>query len=353
MGCLTAPEKGVTDKELDVNATLERLYRSEDLSPEALEDLFTRLIAGVLDPVLLAALLIALKIKGERGSEIAAAARALREGSRLFPRPDYFFADSCGTGGDGKGTLNVSSGVAFAAAACGLPVAKHGNRSVSSRSGSADVLEVLGVNVRLDPTHARRCLDEAGVAFLFAPDYHPGIAHAMPVRRALGTRTLFNAIGPLVNPACPPCQLAGVYAPELVVPMAEALAELGVERALVVHGDGLDEIALHGPTVAARVGNGVVEELALTPEQAGLKRRPLEALAGGEPAANARALAAVLDGREQGAYAESIALNTGALLWVAERAQSLTEGTDMAWNVLASGRAGERLERLRALGAEG
>lgn len=337
----------------DVSAALERLYLREDLAPKTLEDMFTRLIAGKLDPVLLAALLVALKIKGERGSEIAAAARALRKGGRSFPRPDYFFADSCGTGGDGKGTLNVSSGVAFAAAACGLPVTKHGNRSVSSRSGSADVLEVLGVNVRASVASARRCLDEAGVAFLFAPDYHPGIAHAMPVRRALATRTLFNVLGPLVNPARPPCQLAGVYAPELVVPMAEALAMLGVERALVVHGEGLDEIALHGPTIAARVNDGLVEELTLTPEQAGLQRRPLDALAGGEPETNARSLAAALGGEDAGAYAEAIALNTGALLWVAGRAESLTDGTEQAWEALASGRAGERLEKLRVLSVAG
>lgn len=332
---------------------LERLYRREDLAPEALEGLFARLIAGELDPLVLAALLVALKMKGERGGEIAAAARALRAGARPFPRPDYFFADCCGTGGDGRSTLNVSSGVTFCAAACGLPIAKHGNRSMSSRSGSADVLEALGVNVRVDAATARRCLDEAGVAFLFAPDYHPGIAHAMPVRRALATRTLFNLLGPLVNPACPPCQLAGVYAPELVRPVAEALAALGVERALVVHGAGLDEIALHGQTIAASTHDGKVEALELTPEQAGCKRRPLEALAGGEPADNARALAAVLAGEESGAYAEAIALNTGALLWIAERAESLTEGTAMAWEALASGRAGKRLEQLRTLSRTG
>ncbi len=334
---------------LNVSSALERLYRHEDLEPVELERLFTRIIAGALDPVLIAALLVALKIKGERGGEIAAAARALRAGAHPFPRPAYFFADSCGTGGDGKGTLNVSSGVAFAAAACGLPIAKHGNRSVSSRSGSADVLEALGVNVRADPATARHCLDEAGVAFLFAPDYHPGIAHAMPVRRVLATRTLFNVLGPLVNPARPPCQLTGVYAPELVLPVAAAMVELGVERALVVHGDGLDEIALHGPTVAARVHDGEIEELVLTPEQAGLERRPLAMLVGGEPADNARALAATLAGTETGAYAEAIALNTGALLWVAERAASLAEGTAQAREALASGRAGKRLERLRVL----
>ncbi|MGH8272729.1 MAG: anthranilate phosphoribosyltransferase [Gammaproteobacteria bacterium] len=332
-----------------MNGALERLYRRKDLAPEALESLFVRLITGELDPLVLAALLVALKIKGERGSEIAAAARALRAGARPFPRPDYFFADSCGTGGDGRGTLNVSSGVAFCAAACGLPIAKHGNRSVSSRSGSADVLEALGVNVRTDVATARRCLDEAGVAFLFAPDYHPGIAHAMPVRRALATRTLFNLLGPLVNPACPPCQLAGVYAPEQVMPMAEALAMLGVERALVVHGAGLDEIALHGPTIAAHVHDGRVEALELTPEQAGCEQWPLEALAGGEPQANACALAAALNGEDKGAYAEAIALNTGALLWIAGRADTLAVGTAEAREALSDGRAGERLDHLRAL----
>jgi len=333
----------------EVNAALERLYQREDLVPAELERLFSRLIAGELDQVLLAALLVALKIKGERGAEIAAAARALRAGARPFPRPEYFFADPCGTGGDGLGTLNVSSAVAFCAAACGLPIAKHGNRSVSSRSGSADVLEVLGVNVRTDGAMARRCLDEAGVAFLFAPDYHPGIAHAMPVRKALSTRTLFNVLGPLVNPALPPCQLAGVYAPQLVRPVAEALAALGIERALVVHGDGLDEVALHGPTRAARVIAGEIEELTLTPEQAGLAYRPLSDLAGGEPGDNARALAETLAGRRSGAYAEAVALNTGALLWVAGRAETLAMGTAEAREALASGQAGERLEHLQAL----
>ncbi len=332
-----------------IAGVLERLYQRQDLIPEELESLFTRLIAGELDPVLLAALLVALKIKGERGVEIAAAARALRGAARQFPRPDYFFADPCGTGGDGFGTLNVSSAVAFCAAACGLPIAKHGNRSVSSRSGSADVLEVLGVNVRVSEATARRCLDEAGIAFLFAPHYHPGIAHAMPVRRALATRTLFNVLGPLVNPALPPCQLAGVYAPDLVLPVAEALAALGIERALVVHGDGLDEVALHGATRVARVVDGEIEELVLTPEQAHLRPRPLSELAGGTPEENARAMAETLAGRMTGAYADAIALNTGALLWIAERAESIAEGTEMARSALASGRAAERLDHLREL----
>lgn len=328
---------------------LERLYRRENLASEDLEPVFARVIAGEIDPVLLAALLVALKVKGESAEEIAAAAKALRAAGKPFPRPDYFFADSCGTGGDGLGTLNVSSAVAFVAAGCGLPVAKHGNRSVSSRSGSADVLEALGVNVRANAATARRCLDQAGVAFLFAPDYHPGIAHAMAVRRSLATRTLFNVLGPLVNPAAPPCQLTGVYAPELVVPVAEALRALGTERALVVHGSGLDEIALHGPTLVARVAGGRVETLELTPADAGLAPRPLAALRGGTPEENAVALAAVLEGKGSVAYREAVALNAGALLWVAERVENLRRGVDWALATLANGEAARRLERLREL----
>ncbi len=336
-----------------MNEVLERLYRREDLSACELEPMFAQLVAGELDPVVLAALLVALKVKGERGWEVAAAARALRAAAKPFPRPDYFFADSCGTGGDGKGTLNVSSGVAFTAAACGLPVAKHGNRSVSSRSGSADVLEALGVPTRAEAERARRCLDVAGITFLFAPDYHPGIAHAMPVRKALATRTLFNVLGPLVNPAAPPCQLAGVYAPELVMPVAEALAELGVERALVVHGSGLDEIALHGPTMGARVGPGGIDAIELTPEAGGLPRHPLEGLFGGSATENAAELVAALSGKGRAAYRDAIALNTGALLWVAGRAETLREGTSLALTALASGRAAERLEHLRMVSADG
>lgn len=331
----------------NTQTTLEQLYRRENLDSKALEGLFARLVAGELDPVLLAALLVALKVKGESGSEIAAAARALRAAAKPFPRPDYVFADCCGTGGDGQATLNVSSGVALTAAACGLPIAKHGNGSVSSRSGSADVLAELGINVRADRETSRRCLDEVGVAFLFAPDYHPGIAHAMPVRKALATRTLFNVLGPLVNPARPPCQLVGVYAPELVRPIAEALLLLGVERALVVHGSGMDELALHGPTTAARVAGGAIQPLVLTPRDAGLDEQPLAALRGGAAADNASALAAVLAGGGRAAYRDAIAFNTGALLWVTGLADDAAAGTAQALAALADGSALARLGRCR------
>lgn len=330
-----------------LNGTLERLYRREDLQPDELRHLFSQLVAGELDPLLLAALLVALKVKGESGAEIAAAARALRDASRAFPPPEGLFADCCGTGGDGAGTLNVSTGVAFVAAACGLPIAKHGNRSVSSRSGSSEVLAALGVDVRADVATSQRCLEETGVAFVFAPDYHPGIAHAMPVRKTLATRTLFNVLGPLVNPARPPCQLVGVYAPGLVRPVAEALHLLGVDKALVVHGSGLDEIALHGSTSAARVASGTIEPLRLAPGDAGLVHYPLADLRGGSAADNAAELVAVFSGGGRLAYRDAIAFNTGALLWTAGLSGDVRSGTNRALAAIEDGQASARLQRLR------
>lgn len=335
----------------DLRRTLESAYGGEDLAPPDVERVFRRLVAGVLDPLHLAALLVALKIKGETGGEIAAAARVLRAAARPFPRPRYLFADCCGTGGDGAATLNISSGVALVSAACGLPVAKHGNRSVSSRCGSADVFAELGVATRLTPVQARASLDATGVAFLFAPDYHPAVAYAMPVRRTLGTRTLFNALGPLLSPAHPGCQLVGVYAEKLVEPVAVGLSRVGVRRALVVHGSGLDELAMHGPSLAARVTGRRIEMLRLTPEDAGLPRYPLEALAGGEPADNAQALLAVLRNEGKPAYRDAIAFNAGALLWVAGRSASLADGVCRALQAIADGRAHGVLQRLQARAA--
>jgi anthranilate phosphoribosyltransferase len=216
---------------------------------------------------------------------------------------------------------------------------------VSSRSGSADVLEALGLRLDAPPVAARRCLDETGLCFLFAPQYHAGVRHATEVRRAFGTRTLFNLLGPLVNPARPPLQIVGVYDPALCRPMAETLDALGVETALVVHGGGLDEIALHGPTRAVLLRDHRALDLELTPEEAGLERAPLEALRGSDPADNARALRELLEGRGARAYRDVVALNAGALLWIAGRAPSLAAGAALAATVLASGAGASRLER--------
>jgi anthranilate phosphoribosyltransferase len=307
---------------------------------------FAELVGGRLSEVEIAALLVALKTRGETPPEIAGAARALREAGVAFPKPPYPVADTCGTGGDGAGTVNVSTAAAFVAAAGGVAVAKHGNRASSSRCGSADLLEAAGVKLDPIPAVARRCLDQVGVCFLFAPAYHPGVRQAMGVRRTLGTRTLFNLLGPLANPAQPEVQVMGIYAAHLVRPAAETLALLGCEAALVVHGSGLDEIALHGPTTAARLAAGVVEDVVLTPEEAGLPRAPVEALRAGEPAAAAGWLADLLAGRGDRVHTDTVALNAGALLWIAGRCATLRAGAERAREILASGSALERLQAL-------
>jgi anthranilate phosphoribosyltransferase len=326
-------------------ATVLDTLSRRSLGREEATAVFTHLVQGGYTEIETAALLAALKARGETPEEIAGAAEALRQAARPFPRPAYRFADTCGTGGDGSGTVNISTAVALVAAELGLPVAKHGNRSVSSQCGSADVLEELGVRVDATPEVARRCLDEVGVAFLFAPVYHAGVRHAMPVRRALATRTIFNLLGPLSNPSHPPLQILGVYDAALCRPLAQTLGLLGVEAALVVHGQGLDEIALHGVTTAALWREGHLTELEFTPEEAGLARQPVEALRGGGPATNAAFLRALLAGRGQPAHRDAVALNAGALAWIAGLASTLADGVALALDAIASGRAAERLHR--------
>jgi anthranilate phosphoribosyltransferase len=315
------------------------------LTRDEANGVFAHLVGGRWSELEVAGLLGALKARGETPEEIAGAAQAMRDAARPFPRPDYPFADTCGTGGDERGTLNVSTAAAVVAAELGIPVAKHGNRAVSSKCGSADVLERAGVRLDTSPELARRCLDEVGLCFLFAPQYHSGVRHAMPVRRAFGTRTIFNLLGPLANPARPPLQIVGVYDPELCRPLALTLAMLGARAALVVHGDGLDEIALHGPTRAAMYRDGHVIELELTPEEAGLPRRPMDALRGGDPEHNAAALFALFAGTENGAYRDVVALNAGALAWLSGARASLADGVGLARDVLTTGRAAERFRR--------
>jgi anthranilate phosphoribosyltransferase len=325
-------------------ALLARLYDGQSIGADGAETLFAALVEGQLDGPSIAAMLIALRLKGESAEELAGAARALRAADADFPRPDYLFADSCGTGGDGAGTINVSTAAAFVAAAAGLPVAKHGNRSVTSRCGSADVLERLGAKLDVPAEVSRRALDEAGICFLFAPRYHPGLRHAGPVRKALGVRTIMNVLGPCVNPAEPAVQLLGVADPKLLESVARTLAALGVAKALVVHGAGLDEIALHGETEAVRVDGGRLERLTLTPEQAGLERRPLDGLKGGGPEENAERLKTLLMGYGLAAETETVALNAGALLMTAGLAADLREGTERAMDSIRSAEAYRRLK---------
>jgi anthranilate phosphoribosyltransferase len=325
---------------------LERICGGEHLTQAQSAAVFGSMVSGELQPVEISALLIGLRAKGEHPGEIAGAAQALLASATPFPSPGYPLADTCGTGGDGADTINVSTAAAFVAAELGVPVAKHGNRSVSSRCGSADVLERLGVDIEAAPATARRCLDETGVCFLYAPRYHAGLRHAMPVRRTLAVRTLMNLVGPLVNPAAPAFQVMGTADARLLVPLAFALGFIGRKAALVVHGSGLDEIAVHGPTSAALYRSGAVLEIDIAPEQAGLPRFPLDELRGGDPAENAGALAAVLGGRGAPAHAAAVAMNAGALLWIAGAAADLRGGVEAALAAIRSGRCLDRLRRM-------
>jgi anthranilate phosphoribosyltransferase len=285
-------------------------------------------------------------MRGETVEEIAAFARTMRARARPVRTRHAEVLDTCGTGGDGAGTFNVSTVAALVVAAAGVPVAKHGNRAVSGRCGSADLLEGLGVRADLSPEEAAACLDDLGFGFLFAPRLHPSMAHAAAVRRDLGVRTVFNLLGPLANPAGARRQLLGVYDPSWVVPVARVLLELGATRALVVHGAGTDEIALHGETVAAEVRDGRVEERRIVPEDAGLERAPIEAIAGGEIPAQVEAARRVLDGAP-GPQRDIVILNAGAALMVAGRAGDIEEGARLSAETIDRGRAAALVDNLR------
>jgi anthranilate phosphoribosyltransferase len=341
----------------EIRDLLSRLIGRQDLSRAEAEALFDRIMDGEVGAAQQAAVLVALASKGETPDEIAGAASAMRRRALRIPHGVANVLDTCGTGGDGKGTANVSTAAALLAAAGGASVAKHGNRSVSSRAGSADVLQALGVGIELPPEDLGRCLEEVGIAFLFAPALHPAMKAVMPVRRELAVRTVFNVLGPLTNPAGATRQLLGVYSPALVEPVAAVLRELGAEHALVVHGlDGLDEITTTAPTLVCEVTGEGVRRFELEPEQAGLPRRTLGELRGGDAAENAALLRRVLEG-EPGPLAEIAVLNAGAALYVAGRASDLRDGVEQARALQRSGAAARKLDQLgevsRALAAAG
>ncbi len=338
----TAPPPVIADHG-PVPNPLPKLLTGEDLPIDDAEHLFERLVLGRLEPAEIAGMLIALRMKGETAEEMIGAARALSAAALPFERPGYLFADCCGTGGDGSGLINVSTAAAFVAAACGLPIAKHGNRSVSSRCGSADVLEALGAKIDVPPERARQMLDQTGFCFLFAPAYHPGMKHAALVRRQLSVRTVMNLLGPCINPAHPPVQLVGVADPKMLRRIVQVLEAMGVKEALVVHGSGLDEVALHAETRAIRLSNGALTELELTPEDAGLKRAPLNVVTGGDAEENAGRLRALLSGKGTQAEADIVALNAGALLMTAGLSKDLRMGVALSRDVLKSGKGGRLL----------
>ena len=330
----------------DPKEVLWRLVAGESLSREETEELFGALMDGQVSEPIKAALLVALRMKGESVSEIGGAAAAMRSRVIGIPHASEGVVDTCGTGGDGRGTFNISTAAALVAAAAGVPVAKHGNRSVSSKSGSADVLAALGVKIEIDPSTAGQALDTVGITFLFAPLLHPAMREVMPVRRELGMRTIFNVLGPLTNPAGARRQVMGVYAQSLVEPIGHVLRDLGAEHALVVHGDGLDEITTTGPTLVSEVRDGEVRTYTLEPERFGLRRVRVEELAGGRPEDNAALMQRVFGG-EEGPLSEVTALNAGAAVYVAGLAPSLEEGVEAARSVLASGAAARKLDDLK------
>jgi len=341
---LHSAHAGPHDPTQPVPNPLPKLLTGEDLPIEDSEHLFERLVLGKLEPAEIAGMLIALRMKGETAEEMIGAARALSAAALPFDRPDYVYADCCGTGGDGSGLINVSTATAFVAAACGLPVAKHGNRSVSSRCGSADVLEAVGGKIETTPAKARMMLDQTGFCFLFAPAYHPGMKHAGLVRRQLEVRTIMNLLGPCINPARPPVQLLGVADPKMLRRIAQTLAAMGVQEALVVHGSGLDEVALHAETRALRLSGEEIEEIEITPEEAGLERAPLKGVTGGDVAENAERLKSLLSGHAGRAEEDIVILNTAALLLTARKAETLLEGAMLARDAISSGGAASVLK---------
>ncbi len=324
---------------------LEKLTRGVSLTREEVRGAIAALSSGEATPAQIAAFLTGLKMKGETPVEIAAAAEALRE--RVIPVrvSRSSFIDTCGTGGDGLSTFNISTASALVVAAAGVTVAKHGNRAASSRCGSADVLAELGVNIDAPRETVERCIEEVGVGFLFVPHYHPAFKSAQPVRRELGFRTLFNFLGPLLNPAGARRQVMGVSTPDWVRKLGEVQALLGAEHAWVVHGGGLDELSVVGPTRVCEVRGGALREFEISPEEVGLRRWPLEALRGGEVTENARILREVLQGKAGGPR-DVVLLNAGAGLLVGARVESLAEGVALAAQAIDEGSALRTLERL-------
>ena len=325
-----------------------KLSRGHDLDAPEAEEAMRTIMAGQATPAQIGAFLMGLRAKGETVEELVGCARAMRAFAVQVQSRHALLVDTCGTGGDGSGTFNISTAAAFVVAGAGQPVAKHGNRAASSRSGSADVLEALGVRIDLAPEVVGRCRDEVGLAFLFAQRHHGAMRHVAGPRRELGFRTIFNLLGPLCNPAGAQAQVVGVPDPKLVEPVAEALRRLGTRRALVVHGsDGLDEFTLGGPSLVADTADGeAAGAREVRPESLGLEPADREALAGGSPQDNADIVLAILRGAG-GPRRDVVCLNAAAALVAGGRARDLAEGLELARRSIDGGAALERLEALR------
>lgn len=332
-----------------MKTVLARLAQGERLAESEAEHAFGIIMAGEATPAQIAGLLMAMRVRGETVAEMTGAVRAMRARMTAIEAPPEAI-DIVGTGGDAAGTLNISTATAFVVAGCGVPVAKHGNRALSSRSGAADALGALGIALDLPFERLPEILAEAGMVFLMAPRHHAALRHAAGPRVELGTRTIFNLLGPLANPARVRRQMTGAFAPQWLRPMAETLARLGTESAWLVHGDGLDELTLSGPSQVVELRDGSIREFTVAPEDAGLTRAPISALRGGDPAENAAALVALLEGAA-GPYRDCVLLNAAAALIVAGRAGDVREGAALAARSLDTGAARAVLEKLRAASA--
>jgi anthranilate phosphoribosyltransferase len=330
---------------MDLKPTIAQLAAGQTLTEAEAEAAFGIIMSGEATPAQIAGLLMAMRVRGETVAELTGAVRAMRARMTTVAAPPGAI-DVCGTGGDGAGTLNVSTAVTFVVAACGIPVAKHGNRALSSRAGGADVLTALGVEIDVPLDRLPVILEQVGCVFLFAPRHHAALRHAAGPRVELGTRTIFNLLGPLANPALVRRQLTGVFAPHWARVMAETLQRLGTESAMIVHGQGLDELTLAGPNVAEILRGGSITSRVIEATEAGLPSAPLAAIRGGDAAENAARLQALLQG-EHGAYRDTVLLNAAAALLVAERADSLREAAGLAAAAIDSGAALARLESLR------
>ena len=333
---------------MNFRETISRLIDRQDLQPGQAEETMNTIMRGEATPAQIAGFLTALRMKGESPAEIAAFARAMRSHAvNVFPRTGRTLVDTCGTGGDGTQSFNISTASALVTAGAGVPVVKHGNRSVSSTCGSADVLARLGVSLAVDPKRQAQIVESIGIAFLFAPSHHPAMRHVMPVRQDLGCRTVFNILGPLANPAGAQAQVLGVYREDLTPTMAEVLRLLGISRAMVVHGAGLDEITTTGTTTVSELGEEQVRSYTLDCRTFGISPAHLADLRGGGPDENARIIRDILAG-ERGAHRDIVLMNAGAAIYIGGRAQDLHEGITRAAQSIDSGSARECLDALVA-----
>ena len=332
-----------------ITKLLSKIVEGRDLSEKEMEDAFEFIMEGRAKPTQIAAFLTALRMKGETVEEVSGAVKAMRRKAKKIEveKGGKLLLDMCGTGGDSLNTFNISTASSIVVAAAGAMVAKHGNRSVSSRSGSADVLEALGVKIDLEPELVRRCIEKVGIGFLFAPIFHDAMRHAASPRREIGIRTIFNILGPLTNPAPIDVQVIGVFSPDLTEKIANVLKRIGIKEAMVVSGlDGMDEVSICAPTVISHLKDGEIRTFEITPEQFGIKRAAIEEIRGGDARDNAEIIRRIFEGDERGAKRDAVILNSSLGLVVSGKARDIREGIEMAKEVIDRGNAMKKLEEL-------